>query len=49
MPKASARRDGAAQFAMAQQAEGFAFQLDDGVVQQAELLGFCHLPAATSR
>ncbi|MNF97089.1 hypothetical protein D3C84_799050 [compost metagenome] len=36
-------RDRAAQFAVTEQTEGFAFQFDDRVVQQAEL--FCLLPA----
>ncbi|MCY1536859.1 hypothetical protein D9M68_723310 [compost metagenome] len=36
--------DCATQLAMAKQAEGFAFQLDDGVIQQAELLRL--LPAS---
>eukprot|EP01132_Coremiostelium_polycephalum_P018795 gene18794-biopygen10190 len=40
----SQARNGAAQLTMAQQAEGFAFQLNDRMVQQAELLGLLPKP-----
>ncbi|VVO42533.1 hypothetical protein PS708_06008 [Pseudomonas fluorescens] len=42
----SQSRDCAAQFTVAEQAEGLAFQLDNRVVQQAELFGLLPLAGA---